>query len=101
MTKRIRESAIEAHLVNRVAQSGGVAEKFKSPNRSNVPDRLVQWPACKPYYASIQFVECKRPGERPTKAQARDHARRRAMGFVVEVVDSFESVDQFIERYAP
>jgi hypothetical protein len=94
MTK-IREADIEAYLVKRVAEAGGVAEKFTSPNRTAVPDRIVLW--TNP--SDTQFVECKAPGKKPTVAQARDHARRSAMGFIVVVVDSFEAVDDFIRVY--
>jgi hypothetical protein len=44
----------------------------------------------------VAFVECKAPGKEPTSAQLRDHERRRAMGFRVYVVDSYESVEQFL-----
>ena len=43
------------------------------------------------------FVELKAPGKKPTPAQLRDHARRREMGFRVEVLDSIEAVDRFVE----
>lgn len=35
------EKTIEAHLVKRVKERGGVAYKFTSPQRRSVPDRLV------------------------------------------------------------
>lgn len=103
MNSKVREADVEAYLVKRVAECGGVAEKFTSPNRTAVPDRLVSWPEdwdsydCEPCPCSVCFVECKRPGEKPTAAQARDHDRRRHMGFRVYVVDSFESVEQFLK----
>lgn len=100
----LRESDVEAYLVKRVAALGGVAEKFTSPNHVSVPDRLVQWPETtfdgkyEPVPAWTEFVECKAPGKRPTRAQARDHERRRAMGFRVTVVDSYEAVDSYLEE---
>jgi hypothetical protein len=100
--RKLRESDVEARLVKRVAERGGVAEKFKSPNRNHVPDRLVQWPRCdnrchcSDCEAGVCFVECKRPNEGPTVMQARDHEARRAMGFRVYVVDTYEAVDQFL-----
>lgn len=99
----MREAMVEAYLVERVEANGGTAEKFTSPARRNVPDRIVCWPDrdwrldFKPIPASACFVECKATGEEPTPAQLRDHNRRRAMGFRVYVVDSYESVDQFIK----
>ena len=99
--RKIRESDVEAYLVAEVEKRGGVAEKFSSPAKRSVPDRIVMWPKvpqpggwCDD--AFIEFVECKAPGEKPTPAQARDHARRRAMGFLVWVVDSYESVDNYL-----
>ena len=98
----MRESRIESYLVKEVEKRGGVAEKFKSPNRRNVPDRIILWPETtfenyNPYPAWAEFVECKRPGEKPTAGQHRDHERRRAMGFRVIVVDSIEAVDTYLE----
>ena len=93
--RKVYESDVEARLVKRVAEEGGVAEKFTSPNRASVPDRLILWPS-----GRVEFVECKAPGKEPTSAQLRDHERRRAMGFRVTVIDSFEAVDWFIKsRY--
>jgi hypothetical protein len=88
----VRERDIEAYLVAEVAKRGGVAEKFTSPARRSVPDRLVQWPP----YGTIEFVECKATGEEPTVPQQRDHERRRKMGFIVVVVDSYEAVDNYL-----
>jgi hypothetical protein len=94
MTSKIKEADIEAYLVKRVAEAGGVAEKFTSPNRTAVPDRIVLWDM-----GEAHFIECKAPGKQPTAAQERDHIRRRGLGFVVEVVDSFESVDEYLEAF--
>ena len=92
----MRESKVEKYLVEQVKARGGVAEKYKSPGRRNVPDRLVFWPG-----GSTHFVECKRPGEEPNAGQLRDHERRRKMGFLVVVVDSIESVNNYLETNAP
>lgn len=85
------ERDVEKYLVKKVKEHGGVAEKYKSPGKPNVPDRLVLWPS-----SFAEFVELKRPGQKATPAQARDHRRRRAMGFVVSVLDSIESVDDWL-----
>jgi len=84
------ESAIERAFVARVKSLGGMAEKFTSPGRRSVPDRLVTLPG-----GVIIFVELKRPGGKPTVAQLRDHERRRALGCDVRVIDSLEAVDAF------
>lgn len=90
----MRESRIEAHLVRRIREAGGIAYKFTSPGRRSVPDRLCVMPDGVSF-----FVECKRPGEKPTEAQAREHARLRALGHVVHVVDSPATVDKLADLY--
>jgi hypothetical protein len=84
--KDIKEKDVEAALVKEVKKLGGEAEKFTSPGRRSVPDRICSFEPC-----YIGFVECKAPGKKPTEKQAKDHERRRAMGFRVLVVDSIEA----------
>lgn len=79
------EKEIEAWLTVEAKRRGGIAYKFTSPQRRSVPDRLVLMPDGK-----MLFVECKRPGGKPTEAQAREHERIRALGFPVFVMDSKE-----------
>lgn len=84
------ERKIEQALVYRVKELGGTCEKFVSPGRRSVPDRLVTLPGGK-----VIFVELKAPGNKPTEAQLRDHARRRALGCDVRVIDNMDDVDAF------
>lgn len=84
------EKDIENALVRRVKALGGTCEKFTSPGRRSVPDRLVTLPG-----GEIIFVELKAPGKNPTPLQVRDHASRRAMGCDVRVIDSKEDADAF------
>ena len=86
------EKTIEAYFVKRIKEIGGVAEKFTSPNKRAVPDRLVLLPS-----GVALFVELKAPGTKPTPLQLSDHNKRRALGFRVEVIDSKEGVDKFME----
>ena len=90
--RNLRERDIERYFVRKVEAAGGVAEKFSSPNRRHVPDRIV---TCR-RPNTIHFAELKAPGEKPTEGQKRDHARRRAKGFKVFVLDSYEAVDKYI-----
>lgn len=117
----MRESRIEQHLVDQVKAAGGMAPKFKSPQRNNVPDRIVlkdgkhaaaavldgYFPdiytfsefkviAEKVLAAYISFVELKATGEEPNEGQLREHARLRALGFDVQVIDTKEGVDAFM-----
>lgn len=86
------ERDIEKALVKRVTALGGIAEKFVSPGRRSVPDRLVTLPGNR-----IIFVELKRPGGLATDLQARDHAKRRALGCDVRVISTLEAVNAFPE----
>ena len=84
------EEDVENALVRRVKKLGGTAEKFKTPGRRSVPDRLVTLPG-----GIIIFVELKAPGKEPTEKQARDHRRRRKLGCDVRVIDSVEVARAF------
>ena len=81
----VLEKTIEAALVQRVKALGGMAEKFTSPAKRSVPDRIVTLPG-----GRIIFVECKSSGKKPTPAQQKDHERRRTLGCEVLVIDSLE-----------
>ncbi|MBR8303729.1 VRR-NUC domain-containing protein [Burkholderia dolosa] len=91
------EKTVETYLVDRVRAAGGDAYKFTSPQRRSVPDRIVAFPPGRLY-----FVELKRPGNKPTKPQLREHERLRALGCDVRVINSREAVDAFVrEASAP
>lgn len=85
----MRESVIEARLVERIHDLGGMAPKFKSPQRRGAPDRLVLMAGGK-----VTFVELKAPGEEPEPHQLREHDRLRALGFTVLVVDSIDEIEK-------
>lgn len=84
------ERKIEQALIYRVKELGGTCEKFVSPGRRSVPDRLVTLPG-----GRIIFVELKAPGNKPTEAQRRDHDRRRELGCEVRVIDNIGDIDAF------
>lgn len=84
------EKDVEAALVRSVKALGGLCEKFTSPGRRSVPDRLVTMPD-----GQIIFVELKRPGGKPTEAQLKDHAKRRELGCDVRVIDNLEDARAF------
>lgn len=96
------EAAVELYLDEQCVLHGATCEKFVSINRRNVPDELVTWPGFYSYEWNrnepplIEFVECKAPGKSATPQQKRDHARRRAMGVNVHVINTRELVDQYI-----
>jgi len=84
------EKTIEAALVKRVKSLGGLCEKFVSPGRRSVPDRLVSLPE-----GVIIFVELKAPGKHTTPLQQLDHERRRALGCDVRVINTLEDANAF------
>ena len=90
----MKESAIETRLRKGVEAIGGLYEKFVSPGRRHVPDRLVTLPK-----GEMHMVECKRPGESPRLGQLRDHKRRARLGVTVHVVSTPEEVDALLEQW--
>jgi hypothetical protein len=88
------EKYIEKALITRVKQLGGLCEKFTSPNRRSVPDRLITLPPD----GRIILVELKAPGKKPTPNQIRDHTKRRMLGCDVRVIDTLEQVAAFPRR---
>lgn len=89
----MRESQIESYLRDMVKDLGGIAYKFVSPGNSGVPDRIVLLPE-----GRSVFVELKAPGKKPTKLQAVQHKRIRALGHEVRVIDSREQVDAWLQE---
>lgn len=89
MKEATLEKEVEAHLVKRVKERGGIPYKFTSPARRSVPDRICVMPL-----GRVLFVELKRPGGKPTPQQDREHQRLRALGAVVLVLDTKQAVDE-------
>jgi len=84
------ERDIEAYLVKRCKEIGALCDKFTSPQRRSVPDRLIT------FGGRVLFVELKATGKKPTEAQVRDHERRRAAGAEVVWLESKAGVDVVI-----
>lgn len=93
-----RESDIEKYLCDRVKDLGGEVRKVKWIGRNGAPDRLVMLPqtGITHSYSAPIWVELKAPGEKCRPHQIREHERMRRMGQRVEVVDSFEGVDEVL-----
>ena len=87
----MRESTVERYLVDRVAALGGEVRKVRWIGRHGAPDRLVMLPSGK-----TVWVETKAPGEKARPSQIREHERMRRMGQIVEVIDSFERIDEVL-----
>lgn len=87
------EKQIEQRFVSEIRRHGGMCLKFVSPGMSGMPDRIVLLP-----HGNIAFVEVKAPGQKPRKLQIRQHARLRALGFCVYVLDSMEMIPDLIRE---
>lgn len=88
-----REAKIEAYFCAEVETLGGIAEKFSSPERNGVPDRIVSWTL-----GDLDYAEIKATGERPEPHQVRDHKRRRDRGFRVFIINCYAAADWYIEK---
>lgn len=90
--KEIQEKHIEKYLVAQWSKiMRGMAIKFPPLFFRGFPDRICLAPG-----GVIVFVECKKPGEVARPLQVKVHDQLRALGFRVEVIDSFDGVDGLI-----
>lgn len=85
------EKLVERKLVGLVKINNGMCIKLLCDQLIGLPDRLCLFPNHK-----IVFVETKTTGQKPRRIQAYMHKKLRALGFRVEVIDSIEGVEQFI-----
>lgn len=93
----MRESKIESYLRSEVAKLGGWCEKHTSPGTKGPPDNLVMWPDYRHCYPRVEFIETKAPNGKLTVLQARDHERRRKMGFKVHVIHTMELAEAYLK----
>ena len=88
----MREKIVEIYLREQVKKIKGVAFKFVSPGNAGVPDRIVLLP-----WGECVFVELKALGKQTTALQDRQIERIQKLGFRVEILDSKDKVDEFVE----
>lgn len=102
LKKRVLEKHVERAGGDHARDVGLLHMKFTSPGHASVPDRIVLGyvpPWLREALAGcISFREYKRPGQVPTPAQMREHARLRAMGFQVDIVDNADTAKALNER---
>ena len=79
-------------LVELVKINGGMCIKLLCDQLIGLPDRMCLFPGHK-----IVFVELKTTGRKPKRIQAYMHNKLRALGFRVEVIDTVESVINFVD----
>ncbi len=88
---KLREADIESKWRKYATSVGKLMLKFVSPARRSVPDD-IELSYIPPEHRELvakyfRFIEFKRPGEKPSDAQHREHERYRALGFRVDVID--------------
>jgi len=88
------EKTIEAAVCRHAKVRGCLAEKFTSPAKRSVPDRLFTTPK-----GCHFFIEFKAPGKKPTPKQAKDHNERRARGVSVYVIDDIAAGKAVIDEW--
>ena len=88
----VSEKAIEAYLVKRVKELGGVCLKCSNPNLVGYPDRVVLLPN-----GVTVWIELKSKGRDTTKIQKARIAQLESLGHTVAVVDSREGVDAVLK----
>ena len=52
-------------------------------------------------FGTIIFIEFKRPGEKATAAQKKEHRKLRARGFEVYVIDNVEDAKRVLDEFNP
>lgn len=87
------EKLVERKLVELVKINNGMCIKLLCDQLTGLPDRMCLFPNHK-----IVFVELKTTGRKPKRIQLFMHDKLRALGFRVEVIDSIEGVEQFINN---
>jgi len=86
------EKVVERKLVELVKINGGMCIKLLCDQLIGLPDRMCLFPGHK-----IVFVELKTTGQKPKRIQAYMHNKLRALGFRVEVIDTVESIINFVD----
>lgn len=86
------EKVVERKLVELVKMNGGMCIKLLCDQLIGLPDRMCLFPGHK-----MVFVELKTTGRKPKRIQMYMHNNLRALGFRVEVIDTVESVVNFVE----
>lgn len=86
------EKDIEAAVCKYARNKGCIAYKFSSPERVNVPDRIIVFP-----WKHIIFIEFKAPGKKPSPGQTREHQRLLERGQQVFTIDNVEAGKMLID----
>ena len=85
------EALVEVYLVKEIEKLGGIAYKFSSTARRNVPDRLCALP-----YGNTIYVEVKTAKGVLSKGQHKEFTRLTDLKQPVFILSSKEEVDELI-----
>lgn len=86
------EKEIEKKICDYAKSKGCYVRKFTSPNNRSVPDRLIIAPG-----GAVGFLEIKRGGQSPTKAQEHEMALLKKQGCTVGWCDNVPDGKQFVD----
>ena len=86
------EKEIEKKICDYAKQRGCYVRKFTSPNNRSVPDRLIIAPG-----GAVGFLEVKRGGQKPTKAQEHEMSLLKKQGCDVWWCDSVDGGKTFVD----
>jgi len=85
------EKVLESYLVAEIKKVGGWAIKLLSGLVTGLPDRLILLPG-----GVVAFIEVKTTGKKASVRQLWVHDKLKALGFRVELLDSKEGINNFI-----
>jgi len=88
------EKVLERYLCAEVKSLGGWAVKLLSGLVTGLPDRLILLPG-----GVVAFVEVKTTGKKASAIQLVRHKQLMQLGFRVEVLNSKEGINNFINSY--
>lgn len=88
-----REIEIEEKAAEYAQSQGMLLKKCSIPGERNWPDRQGFCPD-----AHVFFIEFKRPGEEPRKAQLQNHRMLERLSFRVYVCDNLKHAKQIIDK---
>lgn len=89
----LSESQLEKKFCEKIKKLGGMPLKFTSPGRAGVPDRIVLMPEGK-----IYFVEMKSSAGNISILQDYVFKKFSELGFKVHIINSVESLENFLSE---
>lgn len=92
--KPVLEKEVEGPVKDYARAKGLYVRKFQSENNRSVPDDIFGTPK-----GVVFFIEFKRPGKKPTPAQADEHELMRKKNLKVHVIDNVQEGKALIDQY--